>query len=53
MPEIKFEFKFEPCRPSGNHSRGLFQKIIKGFDCKVNGRALEAALLHSLGGSYW
>ena len=26
-----------------------FQETTEGFDCKINGRALGAALLHSLG----
>ena len=38
-----------PCRPYGNHSAKLFQETIKGFDCKINGSAFGAALLHSLG----
>ena len=43
-----------PCRSYGNHFRRLswFQKTIKGFDCKVNGRALgadAAEFWHSLG----
>ena len=29
-------------------SRRLFQKTIEGFDCKINVRALGAALRHSL-----
>ena len=39
------------CMSSVNHSRRLFQKRIEGFDCQINGRALEGALRHSLGGS--
>ena len=39
-----------PCQSSGNHSWRLFQKTIEGFDCKINGQALWAALQHSLGG---
>ena len=38
-----------PCLTSGNHSRRLFQRTIEGFDCKINGQALGAALQHSLG----
>ena len=38
------------CLLSGNHSWRLFQKTIEGFDCKINGQALWAALQHSLGG---
>ena len=38
-----------PCRSSGNHSRRQLQKTIKGFDCKINGRALGSALRHGLG----
>ena len=34
-----------PCRTSG------FQEAMEGFDCKINGQALRAALRHSLGGS--
>ena len=47
------EFKFESnqCRSSSNHSRRPFKKTIEGFDCKINGQALGAALRHSLGGS--
>ena len=41
----------DQCRSSGNHSRRLFEKTIEGFDCNINGQALEAALRHSLGGS--
>ena len=39
-----------PCM-SGNNFQRLFQKTIEGFDCKINDRALEAALRHSLGWS--
>ena len=47
--EFKFESEFQPL----NHARRLFkfQQIIKGFYCKINGRALGAALRHSLGWS--
>ena len=38
-----------PCQSSGHHLWRLFQKTIRGFDCKINGRAFWAALLHSLG----
>ena len=41
----------DQCRSSGDHSRRLFEKTIEEFDCKINGQALGAALLHSLGGS--
>ena len=51
------EFKLQTgysCWPSGklcgNHSQMLFQTIIKGYYCKINGRALGEALWHSLGG---
>ena len=37
------------CRLFGNHSLWQFKKTIEGFDCKINGLALGAALLHSLG----
>ena len=40
-----------PCLSSGNHSPWLFQKSFECFECKNNGRALGAALRHSLGGS--
>ena len=40
-----------PCWSSGNHFKRLFQKIINGFDYKINGRALGAALRCSLGRS--
>ena len=35
-----------PCLSSGNPSWRIFQKTIEGFDCKVNGLALGAALQH-------
>ena len=38
-----------PCLSSGNHPRRIFQKTIEGFNCKIDGQALGAALLHSLG----
>ena len=38
-----------PCRSVGNHSQRLFQKTIECFDCKINGQALWAVLLHSFG----
>ena len=41
-----------PCLLSCNHSQRLFQKTIESFDCKINGQALGAALLHSLGWLY-
>ena len=31
--------------------RRLFQKIVEGFDCKISGRALGAAVRHSFGWS--
>ena len=34
-----------PCLSSGNHSQRLFQKSIEGFECKINGQALGAALV--------
>ena len=36
-----------PLLSSGYHLERLFQKTIKGFDCKINGQALEAILQHS------
>ena len=42
-----------PCLSSGNYSLRLFQKKIKGFDCKTNGRAPRAGLLDSLGWLDW
>ena len=41
------------CLSSGTHSQKFSQKTIKGFDCKINGLAYGAVLLHSLGGSDW
>ena len=42
-----------PCLSSGNHSLVLFQEVIEGFDCKINGRFLgvkaPAVDLHSFG----
>ena len=38
------------CLSSGNHFQWLFEKTIEGFNCKINGQALGAALQHSLGG---
>ena len=40
------------CRLFGNHSLWQFQKTIEGFDCKINGLALGAALLHSQTGEH-
>ena len=40
-----------PSYSFGNHSRRIFQKTIAGFDCKINGRALDAVLRHSFGRS--
>ena len=40
-----------PCWSSGYYSRRLLQKIIEGFDSKINGPALGSALRHSLAGS--
>ena len=37
-----------PCWSSGNQSRRLFEKKIEGFDCKINGPALGAALTSTL-----
>ena len=34
-----------PCLSSGNHSLVLFQEVIKGFDCKINGRFHGVKLL--------
>ena len=50
--EFKFESNFEPLPVIWQSLRRLFQKTIKGFDCKItgNGQALGAALWHSLGG---
>ena len=36
-----------PFLSSGIHSIRLFQKIIKGFDCKINGQALGGMLRHN------
>ena len=33
-----------PCLSSGHHSQRKFKKEIEDFDCKINGRAPEAAL---------
>ena len=37
---FKFEFQFEPL--PGKNSPRLFQKIIEGFDCKINDLAFGA-----------
>ena len=36
--------KPEACRSCGHYSQRLFQKTIKGFECKINGQALWATL---------
>ena len=46
--EFKFESSSSPFLSSSNHSRRLFQKKIEDFDHKINGRAVGAALWHSL-----
>ena len=48
---FKLSPSLSPCWSSGNHSQRLFQKKINGFDYKINGRALGAALRYSLGRS--
>ena len=51
--EFKFESKFEP-EPLPIIWQSLPKAIpedIKGFDCKINGQALGAALRYSLGWS--
>ena len=63
--DFKSESKFEPflrlsqrllsvlwCS-SGHTSLRLFQKAVNGFECKINGQALEAALWQSHGWSDW
>ena len=47
----KLNPSLSPCRSSGKHSWRLFQRTIKGFDCKINSRALGAVLRHTLGWS--
>ena len=52
--EFTFESKFEPLPgiwQSLPTRQRLFQKTIDGFDFKINGRALGAALWQSLGGT--
>ena len=51
--EFKFESKFEPMQVIWQSLQRLFEKTIEDFDCKINGRALWAVLLHSLGGEDW
>ena len=54
--EFKFASKFEilsPCLSSGNHFQRLLQKIIEGFDCKINGSSLGVTLRHNLDGLDW
>ena len=41
--EFKFESKFEPL-PVWLSLQRLFQKVIEGFEGKINGQALGAAL---------
>ena len=43
------QFQAQKVEPLREFER-LFQKKIKGFDCKIKGQALEAVLRHSLGG---
>ena len=51
--EFKFESKFKPLLVIWQSLRRLFQKIIEGFDCKINGQGqgLGAVLRHCMGGS--
>ena len=58
--EIRFDSKFKPqpviwqslLNLKGYHVV-VFQKTIEGLDSKINGRALGAALQHSLGWMDW
>ena len=44
-----------PCRSSGNHYRKIFQNLntFKGFDCKVNGKALGSDREQKLVNNPW
>ena len=44
------QFQAQKVEPLREFER-LFQKKIKGFDCKIKGQALEAVLLHRFKGS--
>ena len=41
--QFKFESKFEPLQVIWQSLLRLFQKVIEGLDCKINGQALGAA----------
>ena len=45
----EFKFYFKPLQVILQSLQELFQKAIAGFDCKINGQAFGAAVLHSLG----
>ena len=49
--EIKFESKFEPLQAIWQSLLRLFQKVIEGFEGKINGQALGAARRLCLHGS--
>ena len=49
--QFKFESKFEPLQVIWQSLQRLFQKEIKGLDCKINSQALGAALRLCLRGS--
>ena len=51
--ELKFESKFEPLQVIWQSPQRLCQSVIKGFEGKINGQALWAALWHCLGRSDW
>ena len=42
--QFKFESKFEPLQVIWQSLQGLFQKLIKALEGKINGQALGAAL---------
>ena len=44
----EFKFYFKPLQVILQSLQELFQKAIAGFDCKINGQAFGAAVLHSL-----
>ena len=53
--EFKFESNLEPLsviwQSLSKAIKFQTEKTVQGFECKIDGRALGAALRHSLGGS--
>ena len=51
VAEFKFDSRCEPLQVIWQYLRRLFQKVIEALEGKINGQALEAALLLCLRGS--